>query len=63
MREHALDIGALAMEQMAAQIKEELKVKQELQVPVFISPYCMFYLCNQLCSWRAVGGCSQSARR
>jgi hypothetical protein len=32
MREHAIDIGALAIEQMTAQIKEELRIKQELQV-------------------------------
>lgn len=32
MREHALDIGALAMGQMAIQIRDEQKVKQELKV-------------------------------
>jgi hypothetical protein len=32
MREHAIDIGALAIEQMTAQIKEEQRIKQELQV-------------------------------
>jgi len=35
IRERALDIGALAMEQVAAQIKEEKRIKQELHNTVF----------------------------
>jgi hypothetical protein len=38
MREHAIDIGALAIEQMTAQIKEELRIKQELQETVYKAP-------------------------
>jgi hypothetical protein len=46
MREHAIDIGALAIEQMTAQIKEELRIKQELQVrPIKI--VCYFALLHR----------------
>jgi hypothetical protein len=41
MREHAIDIGALAIEQMTAQIKEEQRIKQELQVrSIRLIVYC-----------------------
>jgi hypothetical protein len=38
MREHAMDIGALAIEQMTTQIKEEQRIKQELQDTVYKAP-------------------------